>query len=550
MRFNRKSRLSISVLVIAIIFGLIIGLYIYLITCPINTIDIEVDFDNYYLFQSSNNKYVQQQVLPVYNTLNIWDVDWFLDPVNNASNYKNKYYFIDRLIIMTATGGRSTGSNKFLTILENGTISYNFTKLGLIIDWLKTVNITPVFVIGNTPIDLTQNKDNIDYGAFDANTCEPINYTIYYNYIKALVQYLIGYGGMDFIKNWTFRIYTEPDNDDWLIGELDAYFRIYNVSARAIREVIPDARLELGNMMRKKLTSTYMDFIKKIDNEIPELFPDVIGWSVYGNINKDLFMRNDFADIRNWRQFLRDIGRGYVEFVIEEGQILIDENNKRLWGGDSTEVGAAFTANVFKTCLYENITRYTTWKFYSSELRTPKLNVIDMFMKMKGEKLVNLNLKYKFWTLISKKTIDGLASISNSKDCAHVLVYNLINKRDYENNITIKLNLRNLPNNFSHLKIYLIDKYHSNFHKDWDLFSKNFTYIQNENYNDGSKYDVDLGVVLAQEYRDIYYLWSWEHRFNYTLEQIFSIPLQISQTNEYKIEFALSSNSVILFEFD
>ena len=66
-------------------------------------------------------------------------------------------------------------------------MTYNFTKLDRMVDWLEAANMTPTFVIGNTPYNLTSTPGNINYGAFGADISEPNNYTIYYNYIYALV---------------------------------------------------------------------------------------------------------------------------------------------------------------------------------------------------------------------------------------------------------------------------------------------------------------------------------------------------------------------------
>lgn len=523
------------------------GILIYLTHLPLDNVKITVDFADFYTSSTYPYSESQQVVIPVYNTLNIWDIDWFFNPYFTPAEYRTKYYWVDQLVVMTATGGRDTFSNEYMNITESGTVEYNFTKLEKMIDWLKAANINPIFVIGNTPHNLTEDLENMDYGAFGANTAEPNNYTKYYDYIQALVQHVLNYGGSDFINNWTWRIYTEPDNKDWLKDTLDAYFRIYNVSALAIRSILPNAKLELGNMMDKKLDDRFKSFINKLHAEIPDLFPNVIGWSLYGFASEDLYMKEGFRDIETWKRYIFDLGYTNVEFVIEEGQILADENGKRLWSGDSTELGGVFTANAYKTCIVNNISRYTTWEFYSCEIRTPKLNVLDMFRLINGERLVKMQITYESLTQNYKKTIDGIASISNGNDKCHLLLYNLIHDRDYRHNVTIQIEFLNLPHSFDQVTQFVVNKKYSNFHVDWDVFSKAYTYYSNPAYNDGSRYDVAIGSLLRGEEQTNYYLWSWDHRLDYQLHS-FTEPFNPDLNQVFEIE--LDSNEVRLIEFN
>lgn len=543
MNISRR-QWAIMLIVLIAVGGSGGGFYLYLNHRPVNTVDITVNFDDCFVSDEYDGNGAPRKMLPVYNTLNIWDIDWFTNPSNNPTDYANKYYWVDQLVVMTATGGRDTYSNEYLNVTESGVPTYNFTKLETMIDWLQVADIDPVFVIGNTPHNLTDDPDNVDYGAFGANTASPNNFTMYRNYIRALAQHVLNYGGSDFLANWTWRIYTEPDNDDWLENSLDAYFQIYNTSACAIRSVLPDAKIALGNMMDKKMDDRFRSFLNRLDTEIPDVFPDQIGWSVYGFVTDDLFLRKAFSDIQDWKDYLHKLGYDNIEFVIEEGQILTDDDGKRLWSGDSTEIGAAFTANAFKECIVSNISRYTTWQFYSGELRTPKLNVIDMFMNMTGESLVSLNVGYDWLTLGSKRTIDGLASISDQGDCAHILLYNLIHDRDYRHNVSVTLSTSGKPESLVDIRAYVVDRTRSNFHVDWDVYSDGFTYYGTEQYNDGSRYDVALWNVLRGDERDDFSLWSWNHRNDYRLEETHDFS-----ESEGQIMFNMDSNSVFLIEF-
>ncbi|HMF30394.1 MAG TPA: hypothetical protein VKK79_03205 [Candidatus Lokiarchaeia archaeon] len=535
-------RVRALLLAIVVIGGSVGGFYIYVQFRPLQYLSVTVD---YALLPPAGSA---RTVLPTYNTLNIWDIDWFLDPANNATLYHEKYYFLDQLVVMTATGGRNTNSNEYINISSDGTVTYNFTKLERMIDWLKEGNFTPIFVIGNTPIALTADKTHVNYGAFGANTAEPADYNAYYNFVVALVQDLLAYGGASFLSTWTWRVYTEPDNPDWLNGTLDAYFRIYNATAHAIRSVLPDAKLETGNMMTRDLDNAHLNFFAKLQAETPEIFPNVTAFSVYGFIGGDLYLTDPFAKIAQWHDYFNSIGRSQVSIVIEEGQILADEDGKRLWDGDSTELGGAFYASAYTQCETHNVSRYTTWEFYSTDIRTPALNVVDMFQKMTGEIIAPVDLAYEPLTIPQKQTFGALASRAANNATCHLLLYNLVRNRNDINNVSVTVTLNNLPAGLSKKNLYVVDKTHSNFHVEWDPLAVNFTYHPSgtAGINDGSRYDVALGIVLQGDDRDFYYQWSWANQGRFPLEQVSSETFTAGSS--YSFTVTIGANAVVLLE--
>ncbi len=206
LHLHLHKRALIAIIVSVIVLGAFGGgIYWYVEERPLQNVSITVDFDQlqtYTAYQSSRpsgypvNASIQPRtVFPEYNTLNVWDINFFNDPTNNATLYAQKYYPITHLNVMTTTGGRDTFSNEYLNISSTGIVTYNFTKLDRMVDWLEAANMTPTFVIGNTPYNLTSTPGNINYGAFGADISEPNNYTIYYNYIYALVSHVLSVRG-------------------------------------------------------------------------------------------------------------------------------------------------------------------------------------------------------------------------------------------------------------------------------------------------------------------------------------------------------------------
>ena len=133
-------RLSMLLLLTSAALG---GLMI--VDIPVNEVTIVIDFND--LDQG-------QEVDPVWNTLNIWDVSHLNGSFANynSTTYPERYFFVDHLNIMTATGGRSTGSNEYYSEDANGNPVYDFTPLLKAVSWIIEADLISTIVVGNVPI--------------------------------------------------------------------------------------------------------------------------------------------------------------------------------------------------------------------------------------------------------------------------------------------------------------------------------------------------------------------------------------------------------------
>jgi len=265
---HKRSLCGLCLLVI--ILGAGYGIYAW-VELPINEVIIVVDY----------NEIEPLIVHPVWNTLNVWDVS-FLNgevPGYNASTYRQRHFYVDHINIMTATGGRSTKTNEFYSEDAQGTQQYNFSALIKAVDWVLAAGLNATIVIGNTPLQMSDTP--IAPGEFDANTGIPKDYVKYSNYITNLTSTVANHLG-DQLSRFNWRIYTEPDNEGWLHKGLENYFLIYITSFRAIRAIIPNAVIELGNMMRSDPEDALIPFIQRLQSEANDTLPNIVGYSGYG----------------------------------------------------------------------------------------------------------------------------------------------------------------------------------------------------------------------------------------------------------------------------
>jgi hypothetical protein len=215
MQSEQKKKIGSLALLITVIVSA--SALIAWVEYPIDEVVIEVDYNGLQAIK----------ITPVWNTLNIWDID-FLQGNNSeyeVNRFKTRQFYCDHVNIMTATGGRSTGTNEMYDEDSFGNPIYNFARLLRALDWVIAVDINATIVIGNTPLKMCTDNP-IDFGAYDANTGIPKDYSKYFNYIANLTEAVKNHLGSN-ISRFHWRIMTEPDNHEWLQKELENYFVIF-----------------------------------------------------------------------------------------------------------------------------------------------------------------------------------------------------------------------------------------------------------------------------------------------------------------------------------
>ncbi len=516
------------------------GTLLFWVEYPIGEVIIEVDYAQLQPFT----------IKPVWNTLNIWDIAFFngSNSEYNITRFKTRHFYCDHVILLTATGGRSSGTNEMFNEDANGNPLYNFTNLLIALDWVVAANITATIVIGNTPLKMCADNP-IDYGAFDANIGVPSNYTKYYDYIANLTQAVKVHLGVQ-ISRFDWRIMTEPDNHEWLRNELEDYFLIYLNSFRAIKSVLSNATISLGNMAKPDTKVSLIPFLKRLQKEAPDTLPNYVSYSGYGGGQFDHDERIIGKSGKSWNDALKkELNLPNIMVNIDEGQILTDFEGIRLWNGDGTEFGAAWNAGVFHQCIINNIGRYTQWDFYMGETSSPSLNVIRIYEKIEGETMVKTDIKYPWYARYSQTRLNAFGTISPTTGKLHLMIYFADENHFSNKTMKVSVQMKNAPRNVSvsDLLMFVVNRTHSNgFWQQYELFG----HVE-RGYWEGktSKWDLNVGVTLnGTGYQDAFYLWAWEHRDDFKLQTATS-PQWVEKDGSYQMQMVFPANSVHLWEF-
>ena len=126
--------------------------------------------------------------------------------------------------------------------VENGKTVYDWTKIDQLYDDLLARHIKPFVELGFTPNALATSQNSIFYWHGNTSHPKPDGWR---DLVDAFVRHLEGRYGKDEVHSWYFEVWNEPNlSGFWEGGDQKAYFELYDLTAKTIRNV--DARLRVG----------------------------------------------------------------------------------------------------------------------------------------------------------------------------------------------------------------------------------------------------------------------------------------------------------------
>ena len=157
-------------------------------------------------------------------------------------------------------GSLKWGSTNAYTERPDGTAVYDWTITDRIFDALVSANVRPLVEIGFMPEALSTHPEPYRHSfpkgdVFTGWSYPPKDYDKWGKLVHAYAEHLKQRYGND-IDNWMWEVWNEPDIGYWH-GTPEEYDRLYDVSANAIRTVLPKARI--GGPESTGVTSTHAE---------------------------------------------------------------------------------------------------------------------------------------------------------------------------------------------------------------------------------------------------------------------------------------------------
>jgi xylan 1,4-beta-xylosidase len=119
---------------------------------------------------------------------------------------------------------------------------YDFGRIDAVYDAILRIGMKPFVELGFMPHDLATSERTIFY--WKANGSPPKDYGKWADFIAAFIRHLEARYGQQEVALWRFEVWNEPNLDGfWTAGDQQAYFRLYDTTAKAIKAVDPVLRV-------------------------------------------------------------------------------------------------------------------------------------------------------------------------------------------------------------------------------------------------------------------------------------------------------------------
>lgn len=125
------------------------------------------------------------------------------------------------------------------TVAADGSFNFDTVIKGL--EVLVGLGFKPFLELSHMPAALARDPSK-HITAYTFRSSPPKDWGRWYTFIKACMLALRNHFGVDELRSWWFEVWNEPDLAFW-VGTPAEYFRLYDLAARAIKEVEPSLRV-------------------------------------------------------------------------------------------------------------------------------------------------------------------------------------------------------------------------------------------------------------------------------------------------------------------
>lgn len=122
-------------------------------------------------------------------------------------------------------------------------VRHVFTYVDQVVDAYLGLGIAPLVELGLMPSALASGDQTVFW--WRGNVTPPSDHAEWAALVRATVAHLVDRYGLDQVRGWPIEVWNEPSLKElWQGADQDAYHRLYEVSAHAVKDV--DASLQVG----------------------------------------------------------------------------------------------------------------------------------------------------------------------------------------------------------------------------------------------------------------------------------------------------------------
>jgi xylan 1,4-beta-xylosidase len=187
--------------------------------------------------------------------------------------------------------------NRVVARAADGSLSFDFTLVDAIYDQVLDLGLRPVVELSFMPAAIARDPDETVF-AYRGIISPPESWSDWYEVVRALAAHLVDRYGVDEVAGWGFEVWNEPNLVVFWSGTQQEYLRLYEETARAVKDV--DERLRVGGP-----STAAGEWIEALaghaaDNGLPL---DFVTSHTYGNVPLDAgasLHRHGFEDVPVW----------------------------------------------------------------------------------------------------------------------------------------------------------------------------------------------------------------------------------------------------------
>lgn len=120
---------------------------------------------------------------------------------------------------------------------------YDFSNVDKIYDRVLAAGVKPFIELSFMPEQLASGKAVGFPLGYRPNISPPDDYEEWARMIEAFTRHLVDRYGLDEVKTWYFEVWNEPDLSVFWSGDMDDYFRLYDLTAKAVKSASPELKV-------------------------------------------------------------------------------------------------------------------------------------------------------------------------------------------------------------------------------------------------------------------------------------------------------------------
>jgi len=124
---------------------------------------------------------------------------------------------------------------------HNDELRYSFFNADQIVDFLLSIGMRPFVELSFMPTALASGSQTVFH--YRGNVTPPKNYTEWSTLIHTLVAHWVTRYGLQEVAEWFFEVWNEPNLKAFWTGTQEDFFRLYRVTADAIKSVDPSLKV-------------------------------------------------------------------------------------------------------------------------------------------------------------------------------------------------------------------------------------------------------------------------------------------------------------------